>query len=175
MEGDDVSEKHVQQMEQCLALGRDHSWPVAFLDVRRVYPDAILPQYKSTGAAGADLCAYLPAGKQDCTAVLMPGEIAKVGTGIAMQLPSGCHGMIKGRSSNAVRGVDVPVGTLDCDYTGEIHVILYNFDKAPFTFEHGDRIGQLIIVPTMRGLFGEVDDLKPTERGPNGFGSTGAR
>jgi dUTP pyrophosphatase len=170
-----------QQLSQMRSLDREHPWPVAFVSVKRLYPDAKLPEYKTRGAAGADLCAYLKAmpgaypllegGPVSYT--IFSGRCACVPTGVAVQLPSGSHGMVKGRSSLALQGVDAHIGTLDMDYVGPLHVLLYNHSHLPYTIADGDRIGQLVIVPTMRGLFGEVDELRPTERGAGGFGSTG--
>lgn len=175
-------------MEQLRALDRalDRAqWPIAFIDVKRLYPDAKLPEYKTVGSVGADLCAYVPEDpirdswyplieRPARSLVISPREAIAVGTGIAIQLPSGCHGMVKGRSGNARdRQLDAHVGTLDMDYTGEVHVLLFNHGQFTQVIEHGERIGQLVIVPTMRGLFGEVDELQPTVRGSQGFGSSG--
>jgi dUTP pyrophosphatase len=132
-----------------------------------------LPAYQSEQAAGLDLMAAVPA---DAPVIIAPGERAMIPTGIAIALPAGIEGQIRPRSGLALRhGVTVlnSPGTVDADYRGEVHVILVNFGKEPFTVERGGRIAQLVIGATMQGVICEAANLDETTRGVRGFGSTG--
>ncbi|MFN0265322.1 dUTP diphosphatase [Tepidamorphus sp. 3E244] len=132
-----------------------------------------LPSYKTAGAAGMDLCAALPEGEP---LTLAPGERALVPTGFAIEIPEHHEGQVRPRSGNALnRGLtclNAP-GTIDCDYRGEIGVILVNLDQKPQTVTRGDRIAQLVIAPVAHARIVEVDSLGDTDRGAGGFGSTG--
>lgn len=132
-----------------------------------------LPGYQSTGAAGMDLSAAVP---QATPLVLAPREIALVPTGFAMALPSGFEAQLRPRSGLAARhGVTIlnSPGTIDCDYRGEIKIILINHGPKPFRIERGDRIAQLVVAPVARLAVREVIELDETRRGSGGFGSTG--
>jgi len=135
--------------------------------------DLPLPAYQSDLAAGFDLVAAVPA---DAPVVIAPGARAAISTGIAIALPPGIEGQIRPRSGLALRhGVTVlnSPGTVDADYRGEVHVILVNFGRDPFTVERGARIAQLILAATVRAAICEVSSLDETTRGRGGFGSTG--
>lgn len=139
--------------------------------VKKLFPDAILPTYGSVEAAGADLYACLEA---DVT--INPGETAWIPTGIAMEVPKGCAGLIYARSSLGVKRGLAPankVGVIDSDYRGEIRVVLLNHGKEPQTVSHGERIAQMIITPVVTPAYMEVSELSDTDRGAGGFGSTG--
>lgn len=129
----------------------------------------VLPAYKSSDAAGMDLCC-----KEDFT--LYPKERRLVGTGLRMAIPSGYEGQVRARSGLAFKHgialVNAP-GTIDSDYRGEIGVILINHGADVVTFNAGDRIAQLVICPVTRAELVEVDELEETVRGVGGFGSTG--
>lgn len=132
-----------------------------------------LPAYESAGAAGMDLCAALAGGGR---IEIGAGARAVVPTGLAMQLPEGFEAQIRPRSGLAAGdGVTVlnAPGTIDCDYRGEIKVILINHGPSDFTVRHGDRIAQMVIAPVTRASFVEVSTLDRTARGSGGFGSTG--
>ena len=134
--------------------------------------DLPLPAYESAGAAGMDLRAAV-----EEPLVLQPGERAATPTGIAMALPDGYEGQVRPRSGFALReGVTTlnTPGTIDCDYRGEVKVILINHGASPVTIRRGDRIAQLIISPVVQAEWAEVRDLDQTVRGAGGFGSTGA-
>ena len=134
--------------------------------------DLPLPVYESGGAAGMDLRAAV-----DEPLVLQPGERAATPTGIAMALPQGYEGQVRPRSGFALReGVTTlnTPGTIDCDYRGEVKVILINHGATPVTICRGDRIAQLIIAPVVQARWAEVESLDETARGGGGFGSTGA-
>ncbi|MCK9994638.1 MAG: dUTP pyrophosphatase [Alphaproteobacteria bacterium] len=136
-------------------------------------PDLPLPAYATPGAAGLDLCAAVPA---DDPLILPPGERALIPTGLAMALPPGYEAQVRPRSGLALKhGITVlnSPGTIDCDYRGEIGVILLNTGKAPFTITRGERIAQMVIASVAQAQFIEVADLPETGRGAGGFGSTG--
>ncbi len=135
--------------------------------------DLPLPAYQSALAAGLDLVAAVPS---DAPVVIAPGARAAISTGIAIALPPGIEGQIRPRSGLALRhGVTVlnAPGTVDADYRGEVHVILVNFGREPFTVERGARIAQLILAATVPAAIREVSSLDETTRGHGGFGSTG--
>ncbi len=132
-----------------------------------------LPAYQSAGAAGLDLAAALAA---ETKVVLEPGRRHLVPTGIALALPEGFEAQVRPRSGLAVaHGVTVlnTPGTIDCDYRGEILVLLINLGEAPFEIVRGLRIAQLVVAPVTRVCTAEVRALVPTARGGGGFGSTG--
>ena len=139
--------------------------------VKKVHPNATIPTYGSAEAAGADLYACL-----EETVVIQPGEVFWVPTGIALEVPKGCAGLIYARSSlGAKRGL-VPankVGVVDSDYRGEVKVVLFNHSKEPQTLEPHERVAQLIITPVLTPAYEEVEELSDTSRGVGGFGSTG--
>lgn len=135
--------------------------------------DLPLPGYATSGAAGMDLCAALPA---DQPITLSPGERATVSTGIRIAVPPGYEAQVRPRSGLAARhGVTTlnAPGTIDCDYRGVIHVVLINFGQHDVTFRRGDRIAQLVVAPYTRVTWSPVSDLDDTTRGRGGFGSTG--
>jgi dUTP pyrophosphatase len=134
-------------------------------------PGASMPEYKSAGAAGADLRALIP-GPQ----AIEPGCRAVLPTGIRIELPEGYEAQVRTRSGLAAeRGVAClnSPGTIDSDYRGEIKVILVNHGRETFVVSPGDRIAQLIVAPVSRARFEPVPSLGGTSRGDGGFGSTG--
>jgi dUTP pyrophosphatase len=133
--------------------------------------DLPLPEYATAGAAGLDLRAAVQA-----PLVVPPGGRALVPTGLRLALPPGTEGQVRPRSGLALRhGIVLPnaPGTIDCDYRGEVQVILWNTGGEPFVVARGDRIAQLVVSPVVRV---EVEEaaLEETGRGSGGFGSTGA-
>ena len=108
---------------------------------------------------------------------LGPGERASVGTGIAVEIPAGCAGLVVPRSGLAARhGISVVngPGLIDAGYRGEVRVLLLNTDRdAEFEIEPGDRIAQLVIVRHEAPELTEVESLEESARGSGGFGSTG--
>ena len=132
---------------------------------------AVLPQYQTRGAAGADISAYLTRSE-----TLRPGEYKAIPTGLYMEIPEGYEVQVRPRSGLAFKhGVTVlnAPGTIDSDYRGEVKVILINHSDEPFVINNGDRIAQIVVAPVSRLPFEEVRDLSETERGEGGFGSTG--
>jgi dUTP pyrophosphatase len=128
-----------------------------------------LPAYATAGAAGMDVLSA-----EDVT--LAPGARHAVATGLSIAIPPGFEIQVRPRSGLALRhGISVPntPGTIDSDYRGELRVILINHGAEPFEIVRGDRIAQLVLAPTIRASWLEVDELRETERGEGGFGSTG--
>lgn len=139
--------------------------------VKRVLEGAKLPTYGSTWAAGADLYACL-----EETVTIQPGETVFIPTGIALEVPQGCAGLIYARSSmGAKRGLAPAnkVGVIDSDYRGQVMVALHNHSALPQTVEPQERIAQLLITPVYTPGFVETEELSDTQRGAGGFGSTG--
>lgn len=130
--------------------------------------NAVLPYRAHTFDAGADLCA-LEGG------VVMPyGGVAVFDTGVHVQIPESCVGLVKGRSGMAFRHHVVCFeGTIDYGYTGSIGVMLINHGEEAYIVKPGDRIAQLVIQPVVLTPFELVNRLEKTERGACGFGSTG--
>ena len=132
---------------------------------------AVLPVYKTAGAAGADICALLKE-----PVIIENGKSAMIPTGLFFEIPEGYEVQIRPRSGlaakNGVTVLNTP-GTIDSDYRGEINVILINLGNKPFTVNNGDRIAQMLIAPVIQGDFSVVESLEKTERGSGGFGSTG--
>lgn len=141
------------------------------IHVKKLHPNAKLPTYGSIEAAGADLYACL-----EEAVTIQPGEIFWVPTGIAVEVPKGCAGLVYARSSmGAKRGLAPAnkVGVIDSDYRGEIRVVLLNHSKQPQTLEPGERVAQFVITPVLQPMYEEVAELTDTNRGAGGFGSTG--
>ena len=140
--------------------------------VKKMRENAIIPTYGSVEAAGADLYACL-----EGSITIQPGETAWIPTGIAVEVPKGCAGLIYARSSLGTKRGLAPankVGVVDSDYRGEIQVVLYNHSAKAQVIEHGERIAQFLITPVLTPAYLEVAELSDTERGVGGFGSTGA-
>lgn len=141
------------------------------ISVKKLDPKAILPTYGSLEAAGADLYACLEEG-----VTIEAGQTLFIPTGLAMEVPKGCAGLVVARSSmGAKRGLAPAnkVGVIDSDYRGEIRVVLHNHGKVAQRIEPGERIAQFLIVPVLTPIYEEVATLSDTERGIGGFGSTG--
>ncbi|MDA8653709.1 dUTP diphosphatase [Alphaproteobacteria bacterium] len=130
-----------------------------------------LPFYATDGAAGMDLKAALTA-----PVTLKPMARALIETGLSIALPQDYEAQIRPRSGLAAKhGVTVlnTPGTIDCDYRGEIKVILINLGEEDFVIERGERIAQMVFAPVTKGILEITDSLSETQRGEGGFGSTG--
>ena len=139
--------------------------------VKKLHPLAKLPTYGSAEAAGADLYACL-----DDAVIVEPGQSVFVPTGIALEVPVGCAGLIYARSGLACKRGLAPankVGVIDSDYRGQIVVVLHNHGKEVQTIENGERIAQLVITPVLTPAYEEAQELSESGRGSGGFGSTG--
>lgn len=132
---------------------------------------AMLPTYGSTEAAGADLYACL-----EEALTIAPGETMFIPTGIALEVPQGCAGLIYARSGLACKRGLAPankVGVVDSDYRGEILVALHNHGTLVQNIENGERVAQFVITPVLTPAYEAVDTLSDTVRNAGGFGSTG--
>jgi dUTP pyrophosphatase len=132
-----------------------------------------LPAYQTEGAAGLDLIAALDV-RSPLT--LASGARALVPTGLIIELPPGYEAQVRPRSGLALNyGVTVlnSPGTIDCDYRGEVRVVLANLGQAPFEIRRGERIAQLVVSPVTHAELIEVAHITDTARGAGGFGSTG--
>jgi dUTP pyrophosphatase len=133
----------------------------------RVGETGSLPEYSSTGAAGADL-------RASEALEIAPGARAAVPTALRLQIPPGHVGLVWPRSGLAVRhGIDPLAGVVDSDYRGEVRVVLVNHGEEPFRVEKGDRIAQLLVQKEERAAFAAVASIDVTDRGESGFGSSG--
>jgi len=142
----------------------------AALKVKKLRPNARLPQRATPGAAGLDLFACIDGEGT----VALGTQPRLIGTGIAIEVPRGYDVQIRPRSGLSSRGVGVTLGTVDSDYRGEVMVTMYLFGpEATSEVRHGDRIAQLVITRLADLPMVEVGELTPTERGAAGHGSTG--
>ena len=131
----------------------------------------VIPEYKTPGSAGADVCAHIP------NSVVIPkGKTAVIPTGLYFEIPAGYEIQVRPRSGlaakNSITVLNTP-GTIDSDYRGELKIILVNLGEQDFTINNNDRIAQIIVSPVTQGIFELTDSLSETERGIKGFGSTG--
>ncbi len=133
--------------------------------------DLPLPAYGTPGSAGLDVRAAI-----DTPIVLVPGAIARVPTGFAIEVPEGFEMQVRPRSGLGMKhGVTLPnsPATIDSDYRGEVIVALVNHGGGPFRIERGMRIAQMVLARVPRVAWHEVGDLTETARGAGGFGHTG--
>lgn len=140
---------------------------------KKINPNASIPTYGSSYAAGCDLSACI-----DQAISIPPHTTIKVPTGLAIELPENTVGLIYARSGMATKRHLAPankVGVIDADYRGEIIVALHNHSEEAQTIEVGERIAQLVVAPFYHVEFEEVDKLSETVRGEGGFGSTGTK
>jgi dUTP pyrophosphatase len=139
------------------------------LEVKLLHPGAAMPARSRAGDAGYDLRCVEPF-------VLRPGERARVATGLALAIPPGVAGLVLPRSGLAHRhGITCAnsPGLVDPNYRGELQVVLANLGRETYRGHAGDRIAQLLLVPFWAPELRLVDELPATERGSNGFGSSG--
>lgn len=130
-----------------------------------------LPEYKTEGSAGADCYARI---KNDI--VIKPGASETIPLGFAVEIPVGYEMQIRGRSGLARKNnIDCFIGTIDSDYRGEVGAILINKGTDYFTVRPFDRIAQAVIAPVITAHWYLTNNLSETQRGENGFGSTGVK
>ena len=130
-----------------------------------------LPEHKTAGSAGVDLCANL-----DEPVTLQPGDYSLIKTGLYIAVPNGYEAQVRPRSGLALKhGITVlnTPGTIDADYRGEVGVILINHSKEPFVINDGERIAQMVIAKHETIEWRVAEQLEDTHRGSGGFGSTG--
>ena len=138
------------------------------LKVKKLRPDALLPRRATASSTGLDLFACLGG------TIRLDSRPKLIGTGIAIEFPSGYDVQIRPRSGLSSKGVGVTLGTIDSDYRGEIMVTMYMMAPGDgFDIRHGDRIAQLVIHKLADVGIVEATELSTTERGTGGHGSTG--
>jgi len=141
--------------------------------IKRLFKNVQIPKYETEGSSGLDLAAKL-----DKDVNINPGEVEIIPTGLAVSIPKGFEIQIRPRSGlaakNKISVLNTP-GTIDSDYRGELKVILINLGQKKFKVENGLRIAQMVLCPIIHAKLEEVDELKDTERGEGGFGSTGTK
>jgi dUTP pyrophosphatase len=136
------------------------------LKVIKLLPSACLPSKAYPGDLGLDLYA-----SEDCE-IPASGQVP-VGTGIAVEMPEGWGGILKDRSSLALKRIYLSAGVIDNGYRGEIKAILRNESGGPYKIRRGDKIAQMVPLPVTDWKVQEAADLKGTDRNVNGFGSSG--
>jgi dUTP pyrophosphatase len=143
------------------------------VSIKKLNPNAKIPTYGSSYAAGADLYACI-----ESEVVIAPHTVAVIPTGFAMELPEGLAGFVYARSGMATKRHLAPanmVGVIDCDYRGEVKVALRNYSDEPQKVTPFERVAQLVIAPYITAEFEEAEELSATVRGKGGFGSTGTK
>ena len=139
--------------------------------IKKLNPDVELPVYKTSGASGMDLMAFI-----EEPIKIAPNSTYLVPTGLSMAFSEDYEVQIRPRSGLAVKNsitvLNTP-GTVDSDYRGEIKIILFNHGKENFIINNKDRVAQMILTPVVKIEFEETDNLPDTLRGEGGFGSTG--
>ena len=143
------------------------------IQIKKLSNSVLLPKYETPGSSGMDIAAHI-----EKNVVINPGEKALVSTGFSVAIPRGYEIQIRPRSGLAAKKnitvLNTP-GTIDSDYRGEIKVILINFGKEKFIVEKGERIAQMVVCPVVQADLEETEELADTERGSDGFGSTGTK
>ena len=139
--------------------------------VKKLDPAVQIPSYKTIGASGMDLMAFVKNSIK-----IEPNTLELVPTGLSVAIPEDLEIQIRPRSGLAAKSsisvLNTP-GTIDSDYRGEIKIILFNHGNKDFIVNNNDRIAQMVLTPVMKMELEEVDQLPETIRGSGGFGSTG--
>ena len=139
--------------------------------IKKLDPAVKLPIYKTKGASGMDLMAFIKE-----TIIIKPKTSFLVPTGLSVAFSKDYEIQVRPRSGLAAKNnitvINSP-GTIDSDYRGEIKVIIYNHGNHDFTINNGDRIAQMILAPVVKMELEETNELPETLRGEGGFGSTG--
>ncbi len=141
------------------------------LKIERLEHNKFLPEYKTEGAAGMDLCAAI-----DEPVTLQPLERKLIPTGIKIELEHGFEAQVRPRSGMSIKhGITLIncVGTIDEDYRGEVCVPIVNISNEAYTIQPQERIAQMVIAKTERARIEVLSELTGTARGTGGFGSTG--
>ena len=139
--------------------------------IKKLNPDVQLPTYKTPGASGMDLMAFI-----DNPIKLAPNSSCLVPTGLSVAFSEDYEVQIRPRSGLAAKSsitvLNTP-GTIDSDYRGEIKIILFNHGNEEFTINNKDRVAQMVLMPVIKMELEVTDNLPNTIRGEGGFGSTG--
>lgn len=142
------------------------------IKIKKLHPNAVIPEYATAGAAGFDLVTV-----EDIS--LMPGETKLIPIGLAFEIPEGYEMQIRPRSGLSLRTKlrqSTCIGTIDSDYRGEVRGMFDNISESDtYLIRKGDRIAQAVIAPVVRAEFTVVDELSETKRGAGGFGHTGVQ
>ena len=139
--------------------------------IKKLNPSVQLPSYKTNGASGMDLMAFI-----EKPINLEPGKSCLVSTGLSVAFAEEYEIQIRPRSGLAAKnniGVLNTPGTIDSDYRGEIKIILFNHGSENFTINKNDRVAQMVLTPIIKMELEEVNELPVSIRGKGGFGSTG--
>jgi len=142
------------------------------IDIVKLRPTAVLPEYQTAGAAGADIHACI-----DEPITLQPLERRMIPTGLSMAIPIGYEVQIRARSGMSIKhGITMVngIGTIDADYRGEVGVLAINLGQEAFTIEPGMRIAQMVVAKYETIGWNEVEILDETDRGVGGYGSSGS-
>ena len=141
--------------------------------IKRISQNIPLPKYETSGSSGMDLSANI-----ESSIKIEPGKTSIIPTGLSISIPRNFELQIRPRSGlaakNQITVLNTP-GTIDSDYRGELKVILINLSNQSFLVEKGMRIAQMILSPVIKAKIIEVKELKKTDRGSGGFGSTGTK
>ena len=139
--------------------------------IKKLNPSVQLPSYKTSGASGMDLMAYI-----EKPINLKPGKACLVPTGLSVAFPEEYEIQIRPRSGLAAKNnisiLNTP-GTIDSDYRGEIKIILFNHSNENFIIKNNDRVAQMVLTPIIKMELEETSELPKSIRGKGGFGSTG--
>ena len=139
--------------------------------IKKLSPSVNLPSYKTNGASGMDLMAFI-----EKPINLEPGKSCLVPTGLSVAFPEEYEIQIRPRSGLAVKNsisvLNSP-GTIDSDYRGEVKIILFNHGSKKFLINNNDRIAQMVLTPIIKMELVETNELPESIRGKGGFGSTG--
>tara|TARA_B000000532_G_C18650895_1_gene312481 strand:+ start:106 stop:543 length:438 start_codon:yes stop_codon:yes gene_type:complete len=139
--------------------------------IKKLDPSVKLPDYKTNGASGMDLIAFIKRSIK-----VKPKTSSLIPTGLSVAFSKDYEIQIRPRSGlaakNSISVLNTP-GTIDSDYRGEIKVIIYNHGEKEFIINNGDRIAQMVLAPVIKMDLEETNDLPETIRGEGGFGSTG--
>ena len=139
--------------------------------IKKLNPSVQLPSYKTSGASGMDLMAYI-----EKPINLKPGKACLVPTGLSVAFPEKYEIQIRPRSGLAAKNnisvLNTP-GTIDSDYRGELKIILFNHSKKNFIINNNDRVAQMVLTPIIKMELEESNELAESIRGEGGFGSTG--
>ena len=139
--------------------------------IKKLNPSVQLPSYKTNGASGMDLMAFI-----DKPIDLGPGKSCLVPTGLSVAFSEKYEIQIRPRSGlaakNSISVLNTP-GTIDSDYRGELKIILFNHSNENFIIKNNDRVAQMVLTPIIKIELEETNELPKTVRGKGGFGSTG--
>lgn len=141
------------------------------LKIQRLPHNVTVPEYKTPGAAGMDLCAAI-----EKPVELKPFERALIPTGLKIELEHGYEAQIRPRSGLSIKhGITLIncVGTVDEDYRGEVCIALVNLSTQTYVIQPGERVAQMVISKYEQAELRVVTELSDTTRGEGGFGSTG--